>query len=247
MLDEWLVRWQLTLDRVCVPGHRGGVTALVRQADGTPAVLKLGPAEHEAAALRRWNGQGAVLLLKAEPGALLLERLHADIPLRSLAEPKAVLEATSLLRHLWVEPDGEHVFPELAEHLGPLVEEARETAEELLAGQAERLLLHGALDHGHVLAADRAPWLAISPDPVIGERAYDLAWLALDRLETLIGSPGPKGAARRRITRLAEAVEVDPDRLRGWTLYRATATGLRHLGADQDRLGELYLEFASWL
>ncbi|MER5640949.1 aminoglycoside phosphotransferase family protein [Kitasatospora sp. NPDC002227] len=261
MLDEWLDRWELTLERVCVAS---GPTALVRQADGEPAVLRLrSSAGREAAALRQWDGHGAVRLLRAEGDALLLERLHADIPLRSLAEPKAMLEAASLLRQLWVTPGAEGGIPRLSEELTArlaelranparaeaeaLFEEAAAAAERLLADQPEELLLHGDLHHGHVLAADRSPWLAVSPRPVLGERAYDLALLAQDRLDTLAGQPGPRAAARRRLQKLAESVEVDPERLRGWALFRAVETGLRHLAADERRAGELYLEFAAWL
>lgn len=72
--------WSLRVDGA--PAH--GAAALVvpvRTEDGEPAMLKLGfpdeESEHEHLALRRWDGQGAVRLIRADPGrrALLLERL----------------------------------------------------------------------------------------------------------------------------------------------------------------------------
>ena len=270
-------RWGLTVRRVVQPGGRASLTLQVVRAGpeadgGGPAVLKLarpGPASaQEHAALAHWDGRGAVRLLAAAPedGALLLERLHGDVPLRSLPESKAMLEAAGLLQRLWVAPPEEHSFTPLAEHaadlcarlrdarsgpagaeLQPLLDEALETAAGLLADQPEQLLLHGDLHHGNVLAADRSPWLAIDPDPLVGERAYDLAWLAQDRLDTLSGGPGPQSAARRRLRQLSEAVDVDRERLRGWTLVRTVATGLGCLDVGDTEAAGLYFDFAAML
>ncbi|GAA1991813.1 aminoglycoside phosphotransferase family protein [Kitasatospora viridis] len=267
-----LEHWELTLDRVVDPGGRLSLVCQVRRADNSPAVLKAGLVTPETAqehtALEHWAGRGAVLLLDSAPadGFLLLERLHGEIPLRSLTEAKAMLEATSLLRRLWTAPPTRTAVTPLAERvelrtswLGgqaeladrldarPLLDQALATADELLGSAGEELLLHGDFHHGNVLAADRAPWLAIDPQPLVGERAFDLAWLAQDRKETLAAAPSPQGAARRRLHQLAEAVEVDVDRLRGWTLFRTVAAGLTAL-AGGDRTGaERYLEFAGAL
>ncbi|WP_377269163.1 aminoglycoside phosphotransferase family protein [Peterkaempfera sp. SMS 1(5)a] len=139
----------------------------------------------------------------------------------------------------------------------PLVDEALETTAGLLASapapgpdqpdHPDHVLLHGDFHHGNVLAADRMPWLAIDPRPLVGERAWDLAWLARDRMETLLGSPGPEAAVRRRLHRLADSLEVDRARLRGWTLFRTVETGVRSLDAGDTGAAELWLEFASRL
>ncbi|GAA2273064.1 MULTISPECIES: aminoglycoside phosphotransferase family protein [Kitasatospora] len=271
-VHEHTARWNLTLERIADPGGRLSLIAYVRRPDDSLAVLKAQPVTpataYEHAALRHWAGRSAVLLLDADPaaGVLLLERLHGDIPLRSLAEAKAMVEATSLLQRLWVPPAEGNPFSSVAERAGeqtaelrrrrdlpvavdtrPLVDEALETAAGLLAGESEHLLLHGDFHHGNVLAADRAPWLAVNPEPLVGERAWDLAWLAQDRMDTLVGSPGPRAAARRRLHQLADAVEVDHERLRGWTLFRTVGAGLRSLEHGDTASAELYLEFASWL
>ncbi|MEU1158535.1 aminoglycoside phosphotransferase family protein, partial [Streptomyces sp. NPDC005918] len=119
--DDWLEKLpeaaeqavalrELTVERVHVPGGRSSLVLMVQQADGTPAVLKLVPPrsrpESERAALAHWNGLGAARLLDPEcaDGALLLERLHRDVSVRSLPEPKALLEAAGTLRRLWVAP-----------------------------------------------------------------------------------------------------------------------------------------------
>ncbi|MEU5957766.1 aminoglycoside phosphotransferase family protein [Streptomyces sp. NPDC047525] len=277
--DDWLEKLpeaaeqavalrELTVERVHVPGGRSGLVVLVRLADGTPAVLKLVPPrsrpQSERAALAHWNGFGAVRLLEpsAADGALLLERLHRDVSVRSLPEAKALLEAAGTLRRLWVEPPAGHRFETVAERTGrqadamrasadgevaPLVEAALAAREELLAGDVEVRLLHGTFRQSKVLQGDRVPWLAVGPDPVVGECAFDLARLVRDRVEDLIASPSGASITRRRVKKLAESLDVDQERLRGWTLFRAVESGVRarRVGREQD--AELLLEFAGWL
>jgi streptomycin 6-kinase len=271
---EYLERWELTPERVLTPGGQISMVVLVRQADGTPACLKLGMVNAETgqehAALARWAGRGAVRLLRSDPaaGALLLERLHAEVSLRSLPEPKAMLEAAATLRRLWVPSgtaDGQpftSVADRTATLLGtlrerreqpwaadvrPLIDEAIAVRDRLVAGPVTEMLLHGDFHHGNVLAADRVPWLAIDPKPLVGDPAYDLAWLALDRRDTLIAAPGPRAVARRRIAKLSASLDVDEERLRGWTLFRSVEAGVWGLAVGEREFGELLLEFAAWL
>ncbi|MDX2709095.1 aminoglycoside phosphotransferase family protein [Streptomyces sp. PA03-6a] len=271
---DHLARWELRPERVLSPGGQISMVVLVRQADDTPATLKVGlvtdETRHEHAALARWDGRGAVRLLQADPdaGALLLERLHSDVSLRSLPEQKAMLEACATLQRLWVPPGEGHPFVPVAEHTArlaallrerreqryvpeearALVDEALAVRDELCAGApGEAVLLHGDYHHGNVLAADRVPWLAIDPKPVAGEPAYDLAWLVRDRLETLVATPGSQSAARRRVAKLSDSLEVDRDRVRGWALFRAVEAGVWAFSVGDRQGGELLLEFAAWL
>ncbi len=264
---------ELTVERVQLPGGRSSLVVLVRRTDGTPAVLKLAPPrarpESERAALAHWGGLGAVQLLEpfAAKGVMLLERLHPDVSVRSLPEAKALLEAAGTLRRLWVEPpadEGAHVFETVAERTGrqaevmrasagadaevtALVDAALAAREELLAAPPEDRLLHGTFRQSKVLAGERTPWLAVGPDPLVGECAFDLARLVRDRVEDLIASPSGAATTRRRVKRLAESLDVDQERLRGWTLFRAVESGVRarRVGRPQD--AELLLEFAGWL
>jgi streptomycin 6-kinase len=261
---------ELTLERVQMPGGRSSLVVLVRRPDGTPAVLKLAPRrarpESERGALAHWGGTGAVQLLDEPPveGVLLLERLHPDVSVRSLPEAKALLEAAGTLRRLWVEPPGDHPFETVAERTGRQAEAMRGTAAafgevavlvdaalaaraELLAAPPEHRLLHGTFRQSKVLAGERMPWLAVGPDPVVGECAFDLARLVRDRVEDLIASPSGAATTRRRIKRLAESLDVDQERLRGWVLFRAMESGVRALRVGRAKDAELLLEFAGWL
>jgi streptomycin 6-kinase len=259
---------ELTVERVQVPGGRSSLVVLVRLPDGTPAVLKLAPRrarpESERAALAHWDGLGAVRLLEpaGAEGVLLLERLHPDVSVRSLPEAKSMLEAAGALRRLWVEPPAGPVFETVAERTGrqagamragadkeaaPLVDAALAVREELLASAPEARLLHGTFRQSKVLAGERGPWLAVGPDPVVGECAFDLARLVRDRVEDLIASPSGAATTRRRVKRLAESLDLDQERLRGWTLFRAVESGVRARRVGRPRDAELLLEFASWL
>ncbi|MFF5189666.1 aminoglycoside phosphotransferase family protein [Streptomyces sp. NPDC000345] len=266
---------ELTVERVQVPGGRSSLVVLVRRADGTPAVLKLAPPrfrpEAERTALAHWGGLGAVHLLEgpSAEGVLLLERLHPDVSVRSLPEAKALLEAAGTLRRLWVEPPdesgagGARVFETVAERTGRQAEAMRGTAvgsevgalvdaallarEELVAAEPERRLLHGTFRQSKVLAGERSPWLAVGPDPVVGECAFDLARLVRDRVEDLIASPSGAATTRRRVRKLAESLELDQERVRGWSLFRAVESGVRALRVGRPRDAELLLEFAGWL
>ncbi len=260
---------ELTVERVQVPGGRSSLVVLVRLPDGTPAVLKLAPPrsrpEAERAALAHWGGLGAVQLIESAvtEGVLLLERLHPEVSVRSLPEAKAWLEAAGTLRRLWVAPPEGAGFETVAERTGrqaeamrgtpaaaevaELVDAALSAREELLAAPPEVRLLHGTFRQSKVLAGERAPWLAVGPDPVVGECAFDLARLVRDRVEDLIASPSGASTTRRRVKRLAESLEVDQERLRGWTLFRAVESGVRALRVGRPRDAELLLEFAGWL
>lgn len=267
---------ELSLDRVVAPGGRSSLVLLVHRPDGTPAVLKIAPSgaepQRERAALAHWNGWGAVQLIDPDPdpaaggpdGSLLLERLHHEVSLRSLPEAKALLEAAGTVRRLWVGPPVGHPFETVTERTGrqtgpmraaadadpalaPLVSAALAMRDELVALPPELLLLHGNFRQSKVLAGERAPWLTVGPEPLVGERAYDLARLVRDRVEDLIASPGGAATARRRVKKLADSLDVDRERLHGWTLFRAVESGTRALAAGRRQDGELSLEFAGWL
>ncbi|MEU8888954.1 aminoglycoside phosphotransferase family protein [Streptomyces sp. NPDC048442] len=268
LAQEAVAARELTVERVQAPGGRSSMVVLVRRADGSHGALKLAPGaahpERERAALAHWDGWGAVQLADdpaAGDGALLLERLHCEVSLRSLPEAKALLEAAGVVRKLWVAPADAHPFETVEERtarqcapmreapgeLTPLVDAALAARDELVAASPELLLLHGNFRQGKVLGGDRTPWLAVGPDPLVGERAYDLARLVRDRIDDQIATAAGSPATRRRINRLADSLDVDRERLHGWTLFRAVESGTRALAAGRTQDGEMLLEFASWL
>ena len=254
--DEWLrrlpdlladcaLRWSLTILPPFEPLTYNYVAPAIRE-DSAEVVLKVGVPNSELLteieALRRFDGQGIVQLLDADPelGILLLERLKPGAPLSKLADDElATSIAVQVMRQLWRPAPPEHPFPMVAkwaaglERLrrrfgggtGPLPGEWVETAEnlfgELIGSMAEPVLLHGDLHHENILSAERQPWLALDPKGVVGEPAYEVGALLRNPIPGLLAQPHPERTLARRVDQLAEELGLERARLVGWGLAQA--------------------------
>jgi streptomycin 6-kinase len=210
------------------------------RADGSAAVLKLGVPNKETnteiEALRLYDGQGMARLLEADAGqgALLLERLLPGTPLVSVGDDDTATQlAGQVMRQLRRLLPPEHAFPTVEKWAsglarlraqfdggtGPLpaalVRQAEGLFRDLLASSAAPVLLHGDLHHNNILAAERAPWLALDPKGVAGEPAYEVC--------ALMRNPRPQPAAvlARRASILAEVLEIDRKRILAWSFAQA--------------------------
>jgi streptomycin 6-kinase len=211
--------------------------------------------EHEAAALELWNGDGAIRLVARDErrDALLLERCRPGTPLGRLG-PEATLDVLiGLLPRLWLPARppfrslGEEAswwvsyLPAEWERIGrpyeqELLEAAVSALEELAPTQGEQVLVHQDLHGDNVLAAEREPWLAIDPKPLVGEREFGLA--------SIIRSPElghSERALRRRLDRLTSELGLDRDRARKWALGQTIAWAC---GRDVQ---VTHVETARWL
>ncbi|ACS99028.1 aminoglycoside phosphotransferase family protein [Paenibacillus sp. JDR-2] len=238
--------------------------------DGTPAVLKLGVPSREfrteLAALRLYDGRGAVRVLAAdeERGALLIERVQPGVMLSSsgLGDDDAVLAAAEVMRRLAVPaPDGGE-FPSVADWAaglarlrerhgggtGPLPERVVGRAEEVFRrllgeGGGGLLLLHGDLHHGNILSSGHGGpgWLAIDPKGVVGEAEYGTIPLLLNQLPP----KGQREVIRRRVELLCGALGLDHARLLAWGFAHAV---LSTAWCDEDGVGDIPagLERAAW-
>jgi streptomycin 6-kinase len=241
--------WGLELGEPYEPGGQCAWVAPARSQDGDALVLKVGwrhpEAEHEADGLRLWDGDGAVRCLASQTledtSALLLERCEPGVQLKcSLPEPEQDVVLAALLRRLWEHrpPDG-HGFAtlhsmcddwadiferELATESrgldpGP-AREAITLLRELPRSTDRAVLLSTDLHAGNVLAAEREPWLAIDPKPFVGDPSYDAIQHMLNCDERL--ATDPVGLSRR----MAELLELDPERVRLWLLARCSQEAL---------------------
>jgi streptomycin 6-kinase len=117
-----------------------------------------------------------------------------------------------------------------------LLEAAVSALEELAPTQGEQVLVHQDLHGGNVLAAEREPWLAIDPKPLVGEREFGLA--------SIIRSPElghSEGTLQHRLARLTSALGLDRDRARKWALGQTIAWSS---GRDVQAT---HVETARWL
>jgi streptomycin 6-kinase len=241
-LDGLVEAWNLRADGDTVRSSHA-VVLPVRTADGGSAVLKVGRSEHEHLVLRRWNGAGAVRLLRADPHrrALLLERVRPE-SLGGLSDVEACDVVTALYRRLHVPAMPQ--LPLLSSLLGQwadefaalprnaaiphrLVEQAIGLCRDL-AADADDVVLHADLHYGNVLAADREPWLAISPEPLNGDPHFEVAPMLWHRWDELASNV--RFGVQRRFYALVEAAGFDEDRARAYVVIRVVREATRDPG-----------------
>jgi streptomycin 6-kinase len=226
--------------------------------DGTPAVLKLihphRESEHEGDALRVWGGDGAVRLLAEDPerNALLLERCEPGTKLYEAGVDVALDVLIGLLPRLW-KPAGEpfhtlvdeaawwrSYLPEQYERHSwfdrRLFDAALDALDTLPQTQGDVVLVSQDLHAENVLAAEREPWLAIDPKPLLAEREFALAPIV--RAFELGHS---QRAVLRRLDRLTSELGLDRERARGWTIAQTLAWAY-----DTD-WHERHVETVRWL
>ncbi len=215
--------------------------------DGTQVVIKAGftPPDKEfvteVAALDFFDGRGAVKLLESDvvQGVMLLERLEPGRPIAELEDDQeAIAVAAAVLRQLWRPVPSAHQFPltsdwgkgfaRLRQHFGgsgpfptALVERAERLFAELEATNAEPALLHGDLNFGNVLSAQREPWLAIDPKGIVGEPAYDTGIFLRDPVDRILGASDPQRFLSRRIDQLAAELGFERQRILDWGFAQA--------------------------
>jgi streptomycin 6-kinase len=240
-------RWSLSVGEP-FQASAAWVAPVVRE-DGTQAVIKINmphfEAEHEIEGLRFWAADPTIRLLEADDdmGAMLVERCVPGTSLRSLSEPEQDRIIAGLLRRLWRIPSPEHVFRPLSMMVAcwceetradaarwpdpALVEEGLQVFEELAAVGPHRLLLATDLHAGNVLRAEREPWLVIDPKPFVGDPAYDATQHLLNCKARLQADP------RGTVTRFADLLDVDAERIGLW-LFARVAAGPRDVWDSDD-------------
>lgn len=254
LVEETTEQWSLELEQ---PYEYANVSLAVPARD---AVLKISfphwESEHEAAALAHWDGHGAVRLLAYDQArnALLLERCVPGTSLLELPEDDAYRHAAAVVRKLGERAASrDHPFtpiartaarwerdlPERWEQAGEpfereLLDAAVTALRELPPTQGELVVCHQDFHRGNALAAQREPWLAIDPKPVVAEREFDTAALIRD---------GP-GDLRRRLDFLAAELGLNRERMRGWAIAHTVAWGFAE---NEARVYESHIDVARGL
>ncbi|GAA4940429.1 aminoglycoside phosphotransferase family protein [Streptomonospora halophila] len=265
--------WDLALDSP-FDGGSCSWAGPARTGSAERSVLKVSfphrEARGEAEALRFWDGAGAVRLLRAsEDGfALLLEECRPGATLRdSPGEPEDLLAAgLHVLAWLWRRPPEPGLDLESLETVATdwagLVEERHprlrpgadphlvRTAVDLLGSlprTAERsVVLHGDFNPGNILAAERAPWLAIDPKPMVGDPGYDV-WPLIMQIDPPMRLIDPLPALRRRFDTAAEILGEPADRLAAWSAARAVESAFDRYNIGSYPAGDAELAQAELL
>jgi streptomycin 6-kinase len=239
LAEELMSTWDLELDGL--PMH--GFCALVLPVAGPEGdtVLKISfpeeETEQEHLALGRWDGCGAVRLLRADPRrrAMLLERLAHD-KLDSIDVDTACEVVAGLYAQLHVPASGQYrrlstwtrrwrerlaALPSEAPVPRRLVVQATSLARELAEDpDTDGTLVHGDLHYLNVLAGERQPWLAIDPKPLSGDPHLEPAPMLWNRWDEAVATGDARSEVRHRFHTLVDVAGLDEDRARAWTVLR---------------------------
>ena len=248
LVAEVAEQWDLEVGAPLEPGGNiSWVAPVHRRRDGLDAVLKLQlphpESAPEAAGLRAWAGGGAVLLHDHDPQrwALLIERCRPGHGIDATGGPPGMVRAGAAIGarlHAVLPPPGlptlADVLASWADDLEVLLEQrpaadpglarrALATMRERPAAAEQMVLLHGDLNPTNLLAAEREPWLAIDPKPMLGDPAYDGPRLVTqpDPCET----SDPAATIAQRLLIVADAMAVDREALLEWCLVGAVEMG----------------------
>lgn len=209
----------------------------------------------ERHALALWNGNGAVRLLEADADScsMLLERLDATNWLEHVPLAEAPDIWGGILKRLCITPDAradwlafEHIaataerwsdeLPRDWERLGRpfprwLLEAALEVCQTRGAvgrRSAKDVLVHTDLHFMNVLgSADGTEYLAIDPQPRIGEAEFAVAPILWNRIREL-PLRDPEGGLRERCLQFSLAAGLDPEAARQWSIAREVENALRY-------------------
>lgn len=285
---EFLDRWELKTTGPSMYGMASLVLPVERAADGTRAALKLQLNDEESAGegpgLRTWAGNGIVRLLESDAATntLLLERLNEQRHLSSLDDTR---EATRILAGLLARlvavkaPSGLGLrsLADIAQGMlddvpaalrspltaGPAGQTLRTCASAVrdVLGEPGDRLLHWDLHFDNVLAADREPWLAIDPKPLIGDPGFDLMPALFNELGDGDGAGDGHGDGHGdgdgddfepsevlyRFDLLTETLGLDRRRAAAWTLGRALQNLLWNIEDEEEELDPVQLAIAELL
>lgn len=245
LVQECVERWSLTVHPPFEPLSYN-FAAPASRPDGQTLVLKAGVPRPELGceidALRIYAGRGSVLLLEADTqrGVMLLERIEPGTTLKAEPDDARATEITArVMQSLWQPLPAGHSFKAVTEwatgfaHLrarfdggtGPLPADQVALAESLFAdlfrSAAPAVLLHGDLHHGNILAGGRSPWLAIDPQGVAGEPAYEVGALLRNPMPEVAGWPDLARVQARRVDQLTEILGFDRQRIVGYGMAQA--------------------------
>jgi streptomycin 6-kinase len=240
-LSECREQWQLVPEGSFPQSYR--YVEPVRRADGSEAVLRLGPPgdalyERELDAVEWFSGQGGVRVLAVDRprGAVLLEHVRPGTTLDLVAEDVAVAAAAGVMRALWRPPVDGHRFVSVREWGRSLEPAGRAVGmyAELCDSMGAPVVLHGDLHHFNLLRSGADAWVAIDPKGVVGEPAYETGALLRNPKPALLSQPSPARLLQRRASVLAEMLGFDLARVLGWAYAQAVLSAAWSVEDGED-------------
>jgi streptomycin 6-kinase len=263
ILDKCIDDWQLEVDATFQVSLSFNFVVPVRRQNGELGVLKVGPhlkgRAREAQMLRMYNGNGAVRLLEfdKEYGALLMERVSPGLDLQSLWVSGEVSDristeiAVSVLQKfgsllsanslpsvsIWGMGFEKFLRENRRGTLFPIekVIKADGIFKELVATTVQVTALHGDLHHANILKSSDSSWLSIDPKGVSGDLAYEVGAFMRNPMPELSYLPDLEAVLEARLRQLSLALEMDIQRLWGWSYSQSVLAAIWSVAEDQDQ------------
>jgi len=117
-----------------------------------------------------------------------------------------------------------------------LVDAAAEFIEQLTTSPRENVLVHQDLHGDNIIAAERQPWLAIDPKPLLAEREFSLAPIIRS-----FEFGHSRAEVIKRLDRLSLGLGLDRDRVRAWAIAQTVAWSF------SSSFAQRHYETARWL
>lgn len=264
-------KWQI---KCAEPFHLShNYVAPAKTIDGRDVVLKISFPDNteffsEIAALRFYNGQGAIAVLQhdEEHAVALLERA---MPGKRIGDVEPDEKQISILCEVMrgihqlytnqsqlLQPltllDWANAFKNYKKKFdlqtGPIVSNWIERAEDVFiqySKQEDQVLLHGDLHNDNILSSDRG-WLIIDPKGVIGDPVYDIGTYLRNPIADFPKGTDYKKVLIRRIDQIASEMKIDKQRIIDWTFANAVISLLWFL-EDEKKVNEVYLRNAEMI
>jgi len=250
LLEYCAGRWGLRIGEPLPGGYFGRVFSCMDE-HGQELILKLSPPNAapalEAAALRLWNGAGAVALRDwdSSTGALLLDRVFPGTPLPAGDDEQAARVAAHVLQILHAaRVPNDHPFPTFPQAFASdlervqleadpstvgvrLLQQCRDAAARLWSTTPQVVLLHGDFFDKNILLATTG-YIAIDPMPRIGDPCSDVGSFASYH------PPARSIASRARL--IASLLGYDPARAERWAAVSAVGEACETWREDSDVL-----------
>ena len=185
----------------------------------------------ENAALKIWDGDGAVRLLDYDSSthSSLMERLSSE-SLEDINIKQAGIEAGRLIKKLGVKSG--YDFPKLAERLNDIDSSFAQCSLDLNGSDfdwefinklisrrrkgVDNLLSHGDIGYLNILKSKSGEWKAIDPKPMLGDLEFsvpELMWSRIDELKD--------NEIIEHLVRIVNSGNLDRKKAIEWTIIRA--------------------------
>ena len=232
------------------PECRYNLVAAATLENGAGAVVKLSvPGSHleaEAICLDSYGGQGAPRLLMhdSDRGAVLMERVVPGTNLTGIPDHEAVAAVVEVMQKLHRATVPERSLPTVKEWglgfdrlrqafdgaTGPLptglVGEAHQIFNQLTDSMGPVVLLHGDLHHENLLDGGERSWMAIDPQGVIGEAAYEVGAFLRNPAPAVFDWPDLARRQRERIFAFSDQLGIPHQRIAGWGFSQAVLSAI---------------------